>query len=75
MDVKPLEFLLEFDTSINELVGRKYFILGRAKHYSQQPHGLALTPMIVAEVSFMREDLVEYPKIRHITQSLRETLK
>lgn len=44
MDMKPVEFFLEFDTSINELVGRKYFILGRAKMYSQQPPGLAPIP-------------------------------
>lgn len=34
----------EFDTSINKHIGRKYFISGRAKMYSQQPHRLALTP-------------------------------
>lgn len=33
------------------------------------------TLMIVPEASFIREDLVEYPKIRHITQSLVGDLK
>lgn len=33
------------------------------------------TLVIVPEASFIRQDLVEYPKIRHMMQSLTEDLK